>query len=203
MATVLEKSEVDSRESPPFPVRRWTVNEYHQLAASGFLEDGERLELIEGWIVPRMTHIPPHAWAVCRLERLLTPLLGNGWYIRSQFPITTRDSEPEPDIAVVAGNENDYLHKHPSTGDIALVVEVADASLNKDRRKAKIYAEAGVPEYLIVNLVAGVIECFTDPDPAARLYRSTIVREKGDELPLSLPGGTAGNLQVSELIPPG
>jgi Uma2 family endonuclease len=202
MASVLEKSDVDALESPPFPVRRWTVSEYRQLAGSGLLQDAERLELVEGWIVPKMTHNPPHVWAVSRMERMLKPLLGSGSYIRIQVPITTRDSEPEPDVAVVAGNENDYLHKHPSTGDIALVVEVADASLNKDRRKAKIYAEAGIPHYWIVNLLAGVIECFTDPDPAARLYRSTTVREKGDDLPLSLPGGAPATLSVSDLLPP-
>ncbi len=201
MSTVLESNVSESLESPPFPVRRWTVSEYRRLAETGFLTDDDRVELLEGWIVPKMTHRPPHAWAVSRVERLLKSYLGDRWYIRVQSPIDTADSEPEPDVAVVRGSENDYLHNHPTTGEIALVVEVAETSIIKDRRKARIYADALIPEYWIINLAEGMVERFTIPDPKTHTYRQTVVLKRGDKLTFDLDCVQTGTLTVADLLP--
>ena len=63
------------------------------------------------------------------MNRRLTPRLPEGWFCRGQSAITTDDSEPEPDIAVVRGSELDYLARHPGAADMALVIEVADSTL--------------------------------------------------------------------------
>jgi Uma2 family endonuclease len=93
----------------------------------------------------------------------LRSAFGAGWHARLQAPLALDDdSEPEPDVAVVAGEYRDYVSGHPSTA--ALVVEVADSSLGLDRRlKVGLYARAGLPEYWIVNLVEGVLEVHRGP----------------------------------------
>src|SRR5438876_83878 len=89
------------------------------------------------------------------LKRLCpcTRASGAAWHARLHAPIALdEDSEPEPDVAIVAGKALDYLDGHPSSA--ALVVEVADSSLRLDRRlKSGLYARAGLAEYWIVNLV--------------------------------------------------
>ena len=88
-------------------------------------------------------------------------------------PPTTADSEPEPDLAIVRVGR--YDQRHPAANGIAVVVEISDSSLARDRStKQRIYAAAGVPRYLIVNIGSGVMEEYTDPvsDPEIR-YATT------------------------------
>ncbi len=112
-------------------------------------------------------------------------------------------SEPEPDVAVVAGEPEDYIAAHPSTA--ALVVEVADASLPLDRRfKATIYARAGLREYWIVNLVDRVLEVHREPRVATDAaddwsYRSVdLLRPPLHVTPLAAPGV---RILVADLLP--
>src|SRR5436305_1613534 len=93
---------------PPLPVRRFTVDEYHRLIQTGILKSGEPVELIHGWIVPKMPTNPTHASIVRRLDRLLQRLVGETAVIGVQQPITTLDSEPEPDLTVSRGPEVRY-----------------------------------------------------------------------------------------------
>ncbi|MGZ3415793.1 MAG: Uma2 family endonuclease, partial [Isosphaeraceae bacterium] len=134
---------------PPVPVRRFTVDEYHQMIRAGILGEDDNVELLEGWIVPKMPRNPAHDALIAWVHnRVLAPRLREGWYCRGQSAITTPDSEPEPDLAVIRGSESDYLSRHPGPADTALAVEVADSSLGRDRSiKARIYAAAGVPLY--------------------------------------------------------
>ena len=76
-------------------------------------------------------------------------------------PLKLKDSVPEPDLAVVAGQVADYRHAHPTTA--LLVIEVAVSSLGLDREKAAIYAEAGVTEYWLVVAGQEKIEVYTEP----------------------------------------
>jgi hypothetical protein len=95
------------------------VNEYHRLVQAGVLEEDEPVELLEGWIVEKIPRNPLHDAVVSLiLNRVLAPRLPAGWFCRGQSAITTTDSEPEPDIAVVRGNERDYLARHPGPADI-------------------------------------------------------------------------------------
>jgi Uma2 family endonuclease len=79
--------------------------------------------------------------------------------------------EPEPDAAIVRGAIKDYRDHKPGPGDILCVIEVADASLRRDRAtKQRIYADAGIAEYLIVNLPDRVIEVYTEPHKGKGRY---------------------------------
>src|SRR5947207_2591394 len=100
-------------DPPPVPVHRFTVEEYHRLIEHGVLTEDDRVELLEGWIVPKMTHNPPHDATIQIVDEQLRPLLRRGWMLRIQSAITLIDSEPEPDLAIVRGNSRTFLQGHP------------------------------------------------------------------------------------------
>lgn len=94
----------------------------------------------------------------------LARALPSGWYVAEQEPVTAEDSEPEPDVAVIRGTPRDYSDRHPGPGDVAIVIEVSDTTLRRDRGlKKRIYARAGIPVYLIINLPESQIEVYTEP----------------------------------------
>jgi Uma2 family endonuclease len=180
------------------PVRRLTVAEYEAMARAGILLPEDRVELIEGWLVEKMTKNPLHRAATRRARARLEALSPAGWYVDSQEPIVTEDSVPEPDVVVVRGDSEDYLERHPRAAEVALVVEVADTSLERDRRKALLYARAGVPAYWIVNLVDRLLEVHTEPGSAGYATRTT--HAPGEVVTVAF-SGTLVRLPVDELIP--
>src|SRR4051794_25327868 len=97
----------------PLPSRRFTVAEYHWMIDVGIVTEEPPVELLEGWIVPRMTRKPPHDGTIDVLEGALAPYLPPGWFLRTQRAITTGDSEPEPDKVAVRGDRRTYLQRHP------------------------------------------------------------------------------------------
>ncbi|MEO7730789.1 MAG: Uma2 family endonuclease [Kofleriaceae bacterium] len=144
----------------PERVRSFTRAEYAQMIGLGLFE-GERVELIQGVLVKMSPQYPPHASTVQRLTQLLAIRLQGRFTLRIQLPLALADdTEPEPDVAVVA--LGDYDDEHPTTA--LLVIEVSDSSLKADRRKAAIYARAGIVEYWIVNLDARTVEVYAAPD---------------------------------------
>ncbi len=162
----------------PLTLRRWTRVEYDRLIGLGVFH-GEPIELIGGQLVVAEPQSPYHASGIGSAEYALRAVLPPGWIVRTQAPVSLDDeSEPEPDLAVVAGRPADYREAHPARP--TLVVEVAESSLDFDRRqKGSLYARAGIQDYWIVNLVDRVLEIHRDPgrDPSAPYgwrYRSVI-----------------------------
>lgn len=150
-------------DDPAIQLARLSVDQYHRMIEGGVLLDGDPLELYEGVLVEKMTEGPSHSFRITQIARLLIRLVGDGpWQVRVQHPISTDDSEPEPDLAVVA--DLDYSQRHPSGSEVAVVIEVAGSSLIRDRStKQRIYARAGITQYVIVNLVNGAVESYTEP----------------------------------------
>ncbi|MEI9939510.1 MAG: Uma2 family endonuclease [Pseudomonadota bacterium] len=146
--------------SPVEVVRPLRRAEYDALVALGAFRD-ERIELLDGALVPMSPIGPPHSSAVQKLMELLLPALLGRATVRAQSPFAAHElSEPEPDIAVVP--HGDYASAHPS--EAYLIIEVADSSLEHDRDvKLQMYALSGVPEYWIVNLRKRCIEVHTAP----------------------------------------
>ena len=183
-------------------VRRFTVGEYHEMIRSGLLSEDEPFELLEGWIVRKMPNDPVHAATVSIIAQLLRQRLGPGYCVREQAPTTTDDSEPEPDIVVARGSLADYLDHHPGPGETALVIEVSNTSLARDREwKRRIYARAGVPEYWIVNLDARAIERYALPqstgaDSAYAEHRTYAATET-----IELPVSGAAALALADVFP--
>ena len=192
-----------ARSLPLGPMRPFSVREYERMIETGVLGEDDPVELLEGWIVFKMTRNPPHDVAVALASELLIRLLPAGWHVRSQSAITTPDSVPEPDLAVVRGNQRDYAARHPGPADVALAIEVADTSLGRDRSdKARVYARGGIPAYWIVNLIDGVVEVYTDPSgPASGAdYRKCAAFPRGQSIPLEV-AARRFQIQVNDLLP--
>jgi len=190
---------------PTLPVRRFTVDEYHRMIQAGILGEDDDVELLEGWIVPKMPRNPPHDGMISIIMLdVLTPRLPADYHCRGQSAITTIDSEPEPDIAVVRGPKRIFLTRHPGPADMPLLIEVADSTLDRDRtHKARIYANGNVPVYWIVNLADNQIEVYTDPtgpDPAPA-YRMRRIYRPGDMVPFIVDGRELGPIPEQELLP--
>lgn len=177
-------------------VHRFTRDEYYRMAEAGLFRE-ERVELLDGEIITRSPHNTLHASTVYRLVRTLERLIGTITCVRGQLPIVLSDrSEPEPDVAVCAPDPYDYSQAHPRADQVLLVIEVADTSLIYDRtRKARAYAESGIPEYWIVNLLDQQVEVLTDP--SGQGYRQQRQTLAGDVL--SLPGGST--VAVGDILP--
>lgn len=189
---------------PPFPVARFTVGQYHRMIETGILGDDDAVELLHGWITPKMPRNPPHDSTIARCQRLLMVRLGESFVVRGQSAVTLSDSQPEPDVAVAIGPDSRYDDRHPGPGELLLVVEVSDSSLDRDRDvKAAIYAEASIPAYWIVNLVDRQVEVHADPTgPGAEpAYRSFEIYMLDDAVPLVGFGASPLAVPVRELLP--
>jgi Uma2 family endonuclease len=188
---------------PPVPIRRWSVDEYHTMLRAGILSEDDHVELLDGWLVPKMTKNPPHRIATRRVRKALERVVPQGWYVDSQEPIASPTSEPEPDGSVIRGDTSDYADRHPPAAEVALVVEVADVSLESDRTlKKAIYAQAGIPVYWIVNLIDKRVEVYLDPAGPADRPDYRVRREycPGDEVPLLVEGVPVGQIPVNDLF---
>ncbi|TWU42234.1 Uma2 family endonuclease [Novipirellula artificiosorum] len=137
---------------------RLTPAQYHRLYEMGVLP--EKTELLSGIVIEKMPKSPLHTWMVLFLQKWLIATVGNGFQVRKEDPLTLYDSEPEPDISVVAGTPDDFRLQHPSSA--KLVIEVALNSEGMDRQKAEIYAAAGIEEYWMVLPSSKAIEVFRD-----------------------------------------
>jgi len=187
----------------PVPVGRLSVEKYHEMIRQGILTENDRFELLDGILVRKMTINPPHALATELLREVLNGVLPEGWHVKSQRPLTLAASEPEPDGMVVRGKLRDYGDRHPSPSEVALVIEVADATLATDRTlKMALYAQAGIPVYWIVNLIDRRIEVYTEPTGAERpTYAAPRDYGPGDEVPLVIAGKDVHHVPVNDLLP--
>lgn len=168
---------IDLLTKPAFQKRALplSVKAWHEMIARNLVP--KRAELIRGVIVEKVSKSILHVRLVARLFRLLQEQVGTGFWVRQEAPLTMADSEPEPDISIVEGSEVDYA-SHPSTA--RLVVEISVATLDEDREMAAIYAEAGVPEFWIVNARESAIEVHRQPTPAGYAHHEVIA--PGDTL---------------------
>lgn len=115
---------------------------------AGILTDDDPVELLEGWLVFKLLKNPPHRATTRLVRAAIEQLLPEGWYVDSQEPITLADSEPKPDVVVVKGDTRQCLDRHPGPNDIALVIEIADKTLQRDRgTKKRAYARSRIPIY--------------------------------------------------------
>jgi Uma2 family endonuclease len=183
---------------------RFSVARYQKMIEAGILTSEDRVELLENYVVLKMTRNPLHDSTIQRMLQVLFPLSPTGWGLRVQSCITLPDSQPEPDFAFARGAWSDYRSRHPGPADIGLVIEVADSSLLRDQRdKTRIYARAGIPCYWIVNLVDQRVEVYSQPSgpTATPAYQSFQTYQPGDAIPLVLDGATAASVPVSGLLP--
>jgi Uma2 family endonuclease len=194
----------------PFPgstslfLRRFSVDEYHRMIDTGVFAKDDRFELLDGWVIAKMPHNPPHDLSVSLGQKQLQTRLPAGWICRVQSAVTLPASEPEPDLAVVLGPERRYTACHPGPKEIDRLIEVSDSTLADDRsEKGAVYAQANIKEYWIINLVHQQVEVYTDPsgpvhDPA---FRQRTVYGLHEAVPLIIDGQNLGAIPVTDLLP--
>ncbi|BDI34534.1 hypothetical protein CCAX7_65850 [Capsulimonas corticalis] len=176
-------------------------DDYYTMGDIGIFRD-QRVEMIEGAIIEMAPASPPHAALTNPLAALLESAFGIGFTIRTQVPMTlgdaTNPSEPEPDVVVATGSWREYLTWHPNQHDIQLIVEISDSTLTYDRTiKARLYSDAHIPEYWIVNLVDTQIEVYRQPTETG--YVEITAHRAGDSVePLLTPGRS---IAVDEILP--
>jgi Uma2 family endonuclease len=137
--TAVEAPKADARQPQLWPL---SVRAYHALGGMGLIP--EKTELLYGQVFQKMSKSPFHSFLAMRLLRWLQAMVPSGCLCRLEQPITCQESEPEPDLAVVRGREEDFWQEHPSTAE--LVIEVCVTSHDYDRSKLRAYANAGVKE---------------------------------------------------------
>lgn len=180
------QSMLDLDDIRPDGLRKLSRREYDELVKLGSF-DGEKIELLRGMLVTMSPQGTPHARIVIWLNRRLIEALDATWEVRPGLPYAASDdSEPEPDLTVTA--DSSKFDEHPGTA--FLLIEVSNSSLRKDRRiKLPIYAEAGVPEYWIINVSKPgqvTVEVCTGPTPSG--YANVVTYRDGDVLrPLNVP----------------
>lgn len=185
-------------------MRRFTLDEYHEMIRNRILTEDDHVELLEGYLVLKMPRSPEHDFAIRALDKRLQRIVPDAFTVSNQCAATlTKDSEPEPDFTIARGDETAYRTHHPGPADTALVVEVSASSLSRDRNdKARIYARAGIPVYWVVNVIDKQIEVFTQPSGsgAAPAYTRHDVYAVGTSVPVVLDGNTVGDIAVADLM---
>lgn len=183
---------------PPRKHRHFTAEEVLRMVETGILSEDEPLELLEGELVVVSPQGPEHQTVTERLRRRLEPIYGDGFHVRSHSTIqASGDSLPDPDVAVLRGPVDDYLHRLPVGTDLALAVEVSRTTQAADRRKAELYARSGVPVYWLLDLVARRLEVRSHPLPEGEYAERRTYGEE-DEVPVP---GTDATLVIRDLLP--
>jgi Uma2 family endonuclease len=199
-------SNIPVRTLVPFAspgVHRTTVDEYERIIRTGALNEPDRVELIDGYMVDKMGKSPEHGYVTKKLIRALEPRLPAGWTWRSEQPVRIPEyDEPEPDITVVRGSDEDYEHRIPASDDVSLLIEISLTTLDQDRgKKLWSYADGRIPIYWIVNLVERQVEVYSGPEPKA--YQSLVIYKPGQFVPLVIDGQHLGQIAVDDILPSG
>ena len=156
---------------------RITVEHFYRMADAGLFEADERVELINGEIIDMPPMGSRHASALEQLTTALVIAAGVRAIVRAQLPLRLGDdSEPQPDIAVVAPRADRYRSSHPMAGDALLVIEISDATLRYDRDvKVPMYARYSVPAVWIVDLKANQLHAYAAPRDGTYTHEASVL----------------------------
>lgn len=162
--------------------KRFRVKEFRKMTEAGILPEESGWEIIDGYLIDKMTIGSKHASIVKKLNKILSVSLGDRAIVSVQDPVQIDDyNEPEPDIALLKPREDFYAGGHPTAKDVVLIIEVSDANITYDREvKTALYADAGFAEVWLVNLKDDTIEQYSELKSGR--YHSVKIVEKGDSI---------------------
>jgi len=163
-------------------VYHFDLDTYHKLSLSGLLPGN--IEIIEGILIQKMTISPLHAKVVNKLRKLIERNLPEEYILRQESPLTIYESqsEPEPDLAIVKGKDDDFTDSHPNTAH--WVIEISNTTLNMDRAKIKSYANAQVSVYWIIDLVKQQLELYDNLQGTEYMIKKIYSKDEKITLPL-------------------
>lgn len=170
------------------------------MAKAGILNEDDRVELIEGEIVEMNPIGSRHAGCVTRLNHLLSQAVAERAIVSVQNPVQLNDrSEPQPDLLLLKPRPDYYAEAHPGPGDVLLLIEVADASIDDDRNvKLPLYAQAGIPEVWLIDLENAVVEVYRGPAPAG--FAETVRVPRGSGRSLEVPGLPGISIETDRIL---
>ena len=144
---------------------------------------------------------PPHVLSSEKLRRKLDQVLPDGWFVREDKPNRVHGNyEPLPDFAVVAGDPDTYENRHPAPADVAIVIEISDSTLTRDRGEKQVnYARGGISVYWIINLIDRQVEVYTGPHSDS--YSSCSIFKPGQSVPVVIDSLEVGQIAVAEILP--
>ena len=187
--------------APQYPPRkRWTRDECAAYEQSGLWES-QHFELIEGELINKTGKKQPHVFGVRRAARSLRQVFGwDSVFTEAPINVAPQDratNEREPDLYVLKAAPIEFGDLAPRPSDLALVVEIADTTLNFDlTTKAALYARAGIPEYWVLDLNGRRL--IVHRDPSSGVYKSVVAYSDQERVaPLSAPGR---ELLVADLL---
>jgi len=145
------------------------------MVETGILSSDERVELVRGVVCGMSPKNRAHVLATHHAYQMFRDALRGraSVYMEAPLRLAALDSEPEPDVQICSNTDFDAYGTDNAKP--VVVIEVADSSLGHDlENKASLYAEAGIPEYWIVNLVDYELIVFTDPANGSYQQRATL-----------------------------
>ena len=178
---------------------RFTVDQYYAMAKAGILKKEDRVELIDGVIVAMAPIGNRHLATTDRCTKIFIEAVGGRAIVRVQGSVTFDDrTMPEPDLALLKPRDDFYASEAAGPGDVLLIVEVSDSSLDYDRgEKLALYARFGIPETWIAALPEQTLEVHTEPDGDE--YKRKRIYSPGDTISPGCFPDIA--LPVSEILP--
>lgn len=178
--------------------RRFTAGEYHAMAAAHVLGESDRVELIEGDIINMSPIGIRHAEIVRRLINRLSRQLNDTVALDAQNPVQLDEySEPQPDITLIRATA--YTDTHPTASDVYLLIEVSDTTLAVDQgTKLSLYARAGIPRYLIVDVQGNTVLLYSEPRGDG--FRQTTRFVPGDTIALDILPDLVIEFEVSDIM---
>ncbi|QDV32445.1 Uma2 family endonuclease [Tautonia plasticadhaerens] len=209
MATARRRTSTGPRSRRRHTPYRVGLDLYHRIAELGLLGPRDKVVLLDGILVNKMTKGDPHISTVKLIVVGLGRVVPQEFHVSKEDPIALPggpwggDSEPEPDVLVLRGTIRDYNARKPGPADVPLIVEVADSSLYEDRRHITRFAWAGIPVCWLVNLRKRTIEVYTDPSGPGEDPRYATVRTLGeaDPIPVVIDGRDCGSIPARDLLP--
>jgi len=209
-ATLLDRVKVTTGAA----IAPLTVEQYHKMIETGTLRDGDPLELIDGLLVMKdrgdcgdnLMHGLRHTQAMMNLDDVLSGIQNAGRaFKRMQLPLVLADNQsPEPDAAIIRGHRSIFANRQPGPSDVVAVFEVSNSSLSYDRSsKLAVYAAAGIPVYVIVNLVDQTFEVYRQPSMTERMYAQREDLHNGQSLSIDLPEGNTFLIAVDDVLAAG
>lgn len=164
---------------------KWNLEDYHKLVDNGLLVD-KNIELLDGELIEVSPESPIHSYLTRTGVQYLREKLKGLAFVMEAHPITLGNSEPEPDIAIVAPHDHNYKNRHPFAEDIFWLIEISNKTLSYDlNEKKQTYAKEGVKEYWVADINNYQVHSFLDP--IGNDYSASKILSTGIIRPQSFP----------------
>lgn len=192
-------SSAGHRDELDLPRHKLTAAQVMAMVDAGILREEDPVEFLRGELIPMAPQGPIHQSVHDWIHLLLAEHYGRPTMVSGQGPLACgTDSLPEPDVMVLRNRQWMRERRHPRSDEALLVIEVAHTSQRRDRFKAGVYAEAGIPEYWLIDLTAERLELHRHPLQPEGRYAEVRVLGLTERLVLPELGH---ELTVAELLP--